>query len=264
MLKDLGLQTPEQIEKFNKFLVEGRSQHSGCISSRICEKCSHLISDSLCLCVPVFECPNCGHQNGKNFMKITQKPAKPFLQPQSQQQQQFEDFTDYKPIQWNQWFMKMAYLAAYRSKDPSSKYGAVIIRGRNPISFGYNGICIGVDDKVKERSVRPEKYKYYEHAERNAIYNAARNGIATAGCYMYVFGVPCCDCARSIIQSGIKEVWLHKQCIDAEKILRPSDNIYVSQVETSLEMFKEAGVDIHIIDAVLGETAYIMGKKISV
>lgn len=68
MLSDRGLQTEEQIKAHEEFL---RTRFSnglhGCISERICEKCKHLISDSICLCIGCFICPNCGHENGKSI-----------------------------------------------------------------------------------------------------------------------------------------------------------------------------------------------------
>ena len=90
------------------------------------------------------------------------------------------------------------------SKDNSSKIGAVIVdEDRTVIATGYNGMPRGVNDTVESRHQRPEKYKWYEHAERNAIYNAARVGVATKGCIIVIPWFPCCDCARAIVQSGI-------------------------------------------------------------
>jgi dCMP deaminase len=63
-----------------------------------------------------------------------------------------------------------------------------------------------VNDEVENRHERPAKYKWTEHAERNAIYNAARVGIPLDGCRMYLPWFPCMECARAIIQSGILEL----------------------------------------------------------
>jgi hypothetical protein len=64
MLSDLGLATAEQKEAQQQFLDKRSSSgHHGCISERICEKCDHIISDSICLCIGAFTCPNCGHEN---------------------------------------------------------------------------------------------------------------------------------------------------------------------------------------------------------
>ncbi len=70
MLTDKGLATDEDREDIRK-CDEYRKNHTACIGSRICEKCNHLISDTICLCVPIFTCPNCSHKNGEWFAKIT-------------------------------------------------------------------------------------------------------------------------------------------------------------------------------------------------
>ena len=110
---------------------------------------------------------------------------------------------------WDQYFMTMAYLASSRSPDESTHAGSVIVTPDNAIiSTGYNGPVRGEEDAPQER---PEKYFYIEHSERNAIYNAARHGTKVDGCTLYVNFLPCADCARAIVQSGIKEVIIHKE-----------------------------------------------------
>lgn len=145
-------------------------------------------------------------------------------------------------IDWDQYFMSLVYMTAMKSRDPRTKIGAVIVTpnrstniiptGNAIISTGYNGLPRGVtyepkayyerqrgletrdqDNEPKEtfndRLVSPEKYHWFEHAERNAIYNAARVGVPLEGCIMYTQGTPCADCGRGIIQSGIKKVIVH-------------------------------------------------------
>lgn len=105
----------------------------------------------------------------------------------------------------------MCYLAASRSTDESTHAGAVIVRPDNSVvSTGYNGPVRGmsIEDVPK---TRPEKYFYMEHAERNAVYNAAKNQGGLAGCSLYVNFLPCADCARAIVQAGIVRVIVHKQ-----------------------------------------------------
>lgn len=110
---------------------------------------------------------------------------------------------------WDQYFMQMVELVSTRSKDMHTRIGCVIVGPHHEVrSTGYNGFPRGIDDDKPERQWRPEKYYYFEHGERNAIYNAVRCGIALEGCIMYVKGTPCADCARAIIQSGITEVVL--------------------------------------------------------
>lgn len=108
--------------------------------------------------------------------------------------------------------MGLALHVAGWSKDQSTKVGAVVVGPDNEVrTLGFNGMPRGVDDRVTERHVRPEKYCWFEHGERNAFYNAARVGIPTNRCTLYIasfpakFG-PCDECCRAIIQCGIERV----------------------------------------------------------
>lgn len=113
-------------------------------------------------------------------------------------------------ISWDEYFMGVAILASQRSKDPSTQVGACIVNDDNKImSVGYNGLPIGCsDDEFPwERTGEKEsdtKYPYVCHAELNAILNAGGRNIN--GCKIYVALFPCNECAKAIIQSGIKEV----------------------------------------------------------
>lgn len=110
-------------------------------------------------------------------------------------------------MEWDEYFIKMAELVATKSKDRSTKVGCVIVGPNHEVrTTGYNGFCRGIDDGVGYRHEKPEKYFWAEHAERNAIYNAARNGIPLEGCTAYVTMVPCADCTRGLIQSGVKRI----------------------------------------------------------
>jgi dCMP deaminase len=105
---------------------------------------------------------------------------------------------------WNRRFMDLAKHISTWSKDRSTKVGAVIVNDdRRIISTGYNGLTIGLNDKLDMFSERPLKYKVAERAERNAVYSAARIGVSVFGCTMYSTCHPCADCARAIVQSGL-------------------------------------------------------------
>jgi dCMP deaminase len=95
------------------------------------------------------------------------------------------------------------------SKDTSTKVGAVICGPSKEIrSMGYNGAPRNCNADEDERGqTRPEKYFWFSHAELNAITNAARVGTPLGGGTMVVTHPPCMDCARAIVQAGIKEVW---------------------------------------------------------
>ena len=109
--------------------------------------------------------------------------------------------------EWTEYFMEMATLVASKSKDQSMKCGTVIIgEGHTILTTGYNGFPRGVDDNNEAYHKRPEKYFWTEHGERNAIYNAARNGVKLLESRAYITGYPCVDCARALVQAGIKEI----------------------------------------------------------
>ena len=110
-------------------------------------------------------------------------------------------------ISWEEYFMGVALLAAKRSKDPNTQVGACIVSKDNIIlSIGYNGFPCGCsDDQFPwEREGEDTKHPYVVHAELNAILNA--NGRDLRGARLYVALFPCNECAKAIIQSGIKEV----------------------------------------------------------
>ena len=135
--------------------------------------------------------------------------------------------------------MDLAKLIATWSKDNSTKVGCVIIGPNKEIrSTGYNGFPRGVDDSIAERKERPLKYEFTEHAERNAIYNAGLYGASIKDCVMYVTFPPCVDCARGIIQSGIREVIY----LDMPKDKTQNIPGWREKLGTSFQMFNEAGV----------------------
>lgn len=114
-----------------------------------------------------------------------------------------------KYINWDEYFMGIAMLSGERSKDPNSQVGACIVSEDNKIlSMGYNGFPIGCsDDKVsweREGEFIDTKYPYVCHAELNAILNYT--GTSLKGSKVYVTLFPCNECAKAIIQSGIKEI----------------------------------------------------------
>ena len=114
--------------------------------------------------------------------------------------------TDY--ISWDEYFMGIAVLSAKRSKDPNTQVGACIVNSSNKImSVGYNGFPVGCDDDVfpweRTGDELETKYAYVCHSELNAILNSR---IKVDGCKLFVTLFPCNECAKVIIQSGIKEV----------------------------------------------------------
>lgn len=110
-------------------------------------------------------------------------------------------------LDWDSYFREILYVAARKSKDPSSKFGAIIVdEGHRILSTGYNGLPRGIEYDQQGYFDRPDKYYYWVHAEENAILGAAFNGIAIRDCQMYVISPPCAECTKAIIQAGIYEV----------------------------------------------------------
>lgn len=112
-------------------------------------------------------------------------------------------------IDWDEYFMGVAFLSAKRSKDPNTQVGACIVSNENKIlSMGYNGFPIGCSDDdfpwVRDGEYEDTKYAYVTHGELNAILNY--RGGSLEGTRLYVTLFPCNECAKAIIQSGIRTV----------------------------------------------------------
>ena len=146
-------------------------------------------------------------------------------------------------MNWDEYFINIAEQVKLKSKDEKTQIGVVVVGKDNEIvSTGYNSFARGINDDVSERQERPEKYFWFEHAERNAIYNAARIGVSTLGTTMYMTcGMSCSDCARAIINSGVSKIVLRKG--KGAK----GDKWNESSVR-SMKMFEEAGVIVEYYD----------------
>lgn len=138
-------------------------------------------------------------------------------------------------ISWDEYFMGVAHLASFRSKDPNTQVGACIVSGDNKIlSMGYNGLPKGCSDDEfpwarDGDEVNETKYPFVTHSELNAILNY--RGGSLEGSKMYVTLFPCNECAKAIIQAGIKDVVYASNKYDGT----PS-------VEASKKLFNAAGV----------------------
>lgn len=148
-------------------------------------------------------------------------------------------------MNWLEYYILIAEQIKLKSKDENTKIGVVIVGPNQEIrSTGYNSFPIGLNDNLKERQSREEgeKYFWFEHAERNAIYNAARVGIPLDGCLMYLTcGCPCADCARAVIQAGIKTIWIRP----GNPITGKPSTLWDKHAEKSRIMFKESGVQVN-------------------
>jgi dCMP deaminase len=141
---------------------------------------------------------------------------------------------------WDEYYLKVCRVIASRSKDPATQVGCVIVGPAHEIrSTGYNSFPRGIRDDVPERLERPEKYLWMEHAERNAIYNAARAGTPLEGCTIYIEIMPCMDCTRAIVQAGIREV-----VIDAGRMNQYASEYYDQHFRSARVLLEEAGIAI--------------------
>lgn len=111
-------------------------------------------------------------------------------------------------LKWDKRYLELAELFAGWSKDPSTKVGAVAVGSYGQIlSQGFNGFPRGINDFGYRLSDRKTKYDLTAHAEMNCIYNATINGVSLDKATLYVYGLPIChECAKAIIQVGIKRV----------------------------------------------------------
>ncbi|WP_091977027.1 deoxycytidylate deaminase [Bradyrhizobium ottawaense] len=137
---------------------------------------------------------------------------------------------------WDNYFLDLAEAVAYASKDPSTKVGAVIVRpDRTVASMGYNGFPRGIKDSDERLNDRPTKYSMVVHAEPNAILSA-REPVRGYSIYTTLF--TCADCAKLIIQAGIK------------KVVSPTYDIerWEKSLTLSKQLFTEAGVEFKLID----------------
>ncbi len=174
---------------------------------------------------------------------------------------------------WDQLYITMCYLVGMRSKDPQTHVGSIIVDSDNVlVATGYNSLPRGIDpDKEGSRLSREngEKYFWLEHAERNAIYNAARRGTTLKGCKLYVPWTPCTDCARGIIQTGISEVIIHKN--GQEFYDKNTNGKWIESYRKTAAMFLEAGVSVRYVscdivvpevfmNGVMQDAAIVMNK----
>lgn len=144
-------------------------------------------------------------------------------------------------MKWDERYMSLAKEVSTWSKDPSSKIGAVAIGDKGQVlSQGYNGFPRGIEDTKTRYDNRETKYKYVVHAEMNVIYNATYNGVSLNGATLYVYGLPVCsDCAKGIIQVGIKKVVVPRMDIP---------EVWKESWQRTTQMFNEAGVKWSMID----------------
>ena len=142
-------------------------------------------------------------------------------------------------MSWVEYFLNIANQVKLKSKDRYTQIGVVLVGTDNEIvSTGYNSFPRGIDDNVEARQERPEKYFWFAHAELNSIVNAARIGVSTKDTTMYMTcGIPCCDCARAIINAGVSMIVCNSK--DSAK-----GELWYQHKKRAIIMLEEAGVEV--------------------
>jgi len=142
-----------------------------------------------------------------------------------------------KTYKWDKRYINLAAQIALWSKDPSRKIGAVAVGSKGQVlSQGYNGFPRGISDDDTMYQNKVTKYQRVVHAEMNCIYNATYNGTSLDGATLYIHGLPVCsECAKGIIQVGIKRV-VTKEIDDS------MPERWVESTQLTKQMFDEAGV----------------------
>lgn len=158
---------------------------------------------------------------------------------------------------WDTSFLLSAALWSKRSHDNQTQCGCVLTKDKRIISTGYNGFVSNIDDSVLPRT-RPHKYPFMIHAEANAVYNAAKNGVTTCGSTCYITAAPCLSCLQMLHQCGVSEIIFSdistpKMEIYSEKYNRilellgdklsiryiPKESLETEMLECILETFKK-------------------------
>ena len=142
-----------------------------------------------------------------------------------------------KSYKWDKRFIALAQHIALWSKDPSRKIGAIAVGSKGQVlSQGYNGFPRGISDDDNMYQNKVTKYQRVVHAEMNCIYNATYNGTSLDGATLYIHGLPVCsECAKGIIQVGIKRV-VTKEIDDS------MPERWVESTQLTKQMFEESGV----------------------
>mgnify|MGYP003134585905 CR=1 FL=1 len=139
---------------------------------------------------------------------------------------------DQKPSSWDTSFLLSAALWSKRSHDDQTQCGCVLVKDKRIISTGYNGFMSGIDDSALPRK-RPEKYPFMIHAEANAVYNAAKNGVSTIGSTCYITAIPCLSCLQMLYQCGVSSIVF-------SDISSPKMEIYSEKYDKVLSLIQDS------------------------
>lgn len=158
-----------------------------------------------------------------------------------------------KVMDWDQFYIGMCAYVSQKSKDRTTKVGAIIVGDCHEVlSIGFNGFPRGVPDDHEPYHERPAKYAVTECGERNAIYNAARNGIRVEGSTLYLpfEPLPCSNCTRGIIQSGIRRI-VGTTAKFAGKGKHWKDDLFLSEQMLDHAKIERVAIDLDRMEGIL-------------
>ncbi|OHB25809.1 MAG: hypothetical protein A2542_00920 [Parcubacteria group bacterium RIFOXYD2_FULL_52_8] len=141
--------------------------------------------------------------------------------------------------------LALAYTKAEASPNPSTQNAALLVDATGKVLIGVMNVFVDNISLTPQRLEKPMRYKLSVHAERNAVYLAARAGIPTLGLTMVAPWASCADCAQAIVQSGVKRQVTHKQALDRS-------GSWMDEVELGLSILREAGVEVVVYDGSIG------------
>lgn len=141
---------------------------------------------------------------------------------------------------WDERFLTVAFYISCWSKDPGTKVGCVLVKDRRIIATGYNGFPAGIADDPDRYLDRDYKLAAVVHAEKNALFNAAKNGSEVEGATAYVTFPPCSQCSSALIQAGVSEVYAPNPL---QAPLRWQSNFLIGR-----SLLEEAGVSVQDIN----------------
>ncbi len=147
------------------------------------------------------------------------------------------------------------------SPDPSTKNGAILVtKGGVTCVNGVNKFPNGIEVTEDRLTDKPTKYRLVVHAESGAIFNAAKHGNKTEGSTLYCPFYACCECAKAIIQGGVKKVIGHAQLM----VLAKDHTVWVKSIVAAWNMLHEAGVKCELYSGTVGVTTRFNGQDIAV
>lgn len=143
---------------------------------------------------------------------------------------------------WMDYFFDVVERTSQQSKDPSTKVGAILVKDKRIMATGYNGFAYGVADEATRYADRQTKLALVVHSEANCILQCARYGVSTEGLTLFVSLTPCIECAKMIIQAGIKNVIFKHQDLSVLRVA--TENEWRDKIAMSIDMLHEAGVSV--------------------